>query len=128
MERSEMQALKSFPGRVDASGSVALASLGGSGMRPHARTHYRAAKCYTWMVDVREVMTMAISDDSKRITVTLSKKLLAQIDDVCERTGMSRRAWIEYTLGMAMLAYGDLISGVTEGLSQGIPEPVEAEG
>lgn len=60
-------------------------------------------KCaLTWFEGVREV---AISETKTRVQMTLPIKLMQRIDEVCDKACVSRSAWIEYTLGMAVDSY-----------------------
>lgn len=40
-----------------------------------------------------------------RVQVTLQTALVAEMDALCEQSHMSRSAWIEYTLAMALNTY-----------------------
>lgn len=63
---------------------------------------------------------MATGRGRARLQITLDQGLLDEIDLVCEKAHMSRSSWIEYTLSMAIQAYGDLIEGLSGAMSQGI--------
>lgn len=41
---------------------------------------------------------MAIPEDKARVAITLGKPLLARLDAYCERTGMTRSAYVTYAL------------------------------
>ena len=61
---------------------------------------------------------MAVASERKRVQVTLSKKVLKEIDRLCEESGMSRGAWIEYTLTMGIHSYDKLISGLSKAMAE----------
>lgn len=61
---------------------------------------------------------MAVSAGRKRVQVTLSRKVLAEIDRLCAESGMSRSAWIEYTLTMGIHSYDRLISGLSQAMAE----------
>ena len=61
----------------------------------------------------------------RRLQFTISEELDDEITEVCKKAHMSRSAWIEYTLAMAIHSYGDLISGMRDAMAQGIVEGVE---
>ena len=61
---------------------------------------------------------MAVAENRKRVQVTLSKKVLDEIDRLCEESGMSRSAWIEYTLTMGIHSYGELIAGLSKAMAK----------
>jgi metal-responsive CopG/Arc/MetJ family transcriptional regulator len=61
---------------------------------------------------------MAVASERKRVQVTLSKKVLEEIDKLCAESGMSRSAWIEYTLTMGIHSYDKLISGLSQAMAQ----------
>lgn len=61
---------------------------------------------------------MAVSSGRKRVQVTLSRKVLAEIDRLCAESGMSRSAWIEYTLTMGIHSYDRLISGLSQAMAE----------
>lgn len=44
-----------------------------------------------------------------RVQVTLQKGLVDEMDALCEQSHMSRSAWIEYTLAMALNTYRTLL-------------------
>lgn len=68
---------------------------------------------------------MAIGEGRKRMQITLDKDLVDEIDAVCGKAHMSRSAWIEYTLGMAIQSYKDLLSRMSDAMASGIVEGVE---
>lgn len=53
---------------------------------------------------------------TSRLQVTIPTELLENIDELCRLSGMSRSAWVEYTLGSAVMSYKDLIAGTTAAL------------
>lgn len=59
---------------------------------------------------------MANASDRTRVQVTLDTGLVNDINDLCERAHMSRSAWIEYTLAMAVNTYRELLDSVGTGL------------
>lgn len=61
----------------------------------------------------------------KRLQITISEELDREITEVCKKAHMSRSAWIEYTLAMAIRGYSDLIGGLRDAMAQGIGEGVE---
>ena len=61
---------------------------------------------------------MAVASERKRVQVTLSKKVLEEIDKLCAESGMSRSAWIEYTLTMGIHSYDKLISGLSQAMAE----------
>lgn len=61
---------------------------------------------------------MAVSSERKRVQVTLSRKVLADIDRLCAESGMSRSSWIEYTLTMGIHSYDRLISGLSHAMAE----------
>ena len=61
----------------------------------------------------------------KRLQTTISEELDREITEVCKKAHMSRSAWVEYTLAMAIHSYSDLISGMRDAMAQGIVEGVE---
>ena len=61
---------------------------------------------------------MAVAENRKRVQVTLSRKVLDEIDRLCEESGMSRSAWIEYTLTMGIHSYDKLISGLSQAMAE----------
>lgn len=72
-----------------------------------------------------ECAQMAIGEGRKRMQITLDEDLVNEIDAVCKKAHMSRSAWIEYTLGMAINSYRDLIDSMRDAMAQGIGEGVE---
>lgn len=44
-------------------------------------------------------------EDKTRIQITIPTLLANKIDELCTRTGMTRSAWIIYTLGMGIDSY-----------------------
>ena len=62
-----------------------------------------------------------------RLQITLDKGLLEEISTVCEKAHMSRSAWIEYTLGMSINAYRELLDGISAGMAVGVGEGVKIE-
>lgn len=61
----------------------------------------------------------------KRLQITISEELDKEITEVCKKAHMSRSAWVEYTLAMAIRSYGDLIGNLRDAMAQGIVEGVE---
>lgn len=61
----------------------------------------------------------------KRLQVTISEELDKEITEVCKKAHMSRSAWVEYTLAMAIRSYSDLIGNLRDAMAQGIVEGVE---
>lgn len=59
---------------------------------------------------------MAISDNKSRVMVTFNNELLGKLDDYCERIGISRSAFISYTVATALETQSQLVAGVTSGL------------
>lgn len=43
-----------------------------------------------------------LAKGKKRIQITLSEKLLGRLDEYCERTGISRSAYISYVVGSSI--------------------------
>lgn len=68
---------------------------------------------------------MAIGEGRKRMQITLDEDLVNEIDAVCKKVHMSRSAWIEYTLGMAINSYRDLIDSMRDAMAQGLVKGVE---
>lgn len=68
---------------------------------------------------------MAIAAGRKRMQITLDEGLVDEIDEVCKKAHMSRSSWIEYTLGMAINSYRDLIDSMRDAMAQGLVEGVE---
>ena len=61
----------------------------------------------------------------KRLQITISEELDKEITEVCKKAHMSRSAWVEYTLAMAIRSYGDLIGNLRDAMARGIVEGVE---
>ena len=57
--------------------------------------------------------------------IVLNAELMDEIDRVCELAHMSRSAWIEYTLGMAINSYRELLERMSDAVASGIVEGVE---
>lgn len=74
---------------------------------------------------MEEFGNMAIGANRQRVQLTLDKELMEEIEMVCKKAHMSRSAWIEYTLGMAINSYRDLIDSMRDAMAQGIVEGVE---
>lgn len=53
-----------------------------------------------------------------RLQVTIPADLMKNIDALCKVSGMSRSAWVECTLGSAVMSYKDLIAGASAALVQ----------
>lgn len=68
---------------------------------------------------------MAAGKGRKRLQLTISEDLDNEITAVCKRAHMSKGAWVEYTLAMAIRSYGDLIDGMRDAMSKGMVEGVE---
>lgn len=66
----------------------------------------------------REGVQVAVAENRKRVQVTLSRKVLDEIDKVCEESGMSRSTWIEYTLTMGIHSYDKLISSLSQAMAE----------
>lgn len=54
--------------------------------------------------------------DTTRIQISLQTGLVKKIDAMCERANMSRSAWIEYTLALAVDSYDQMVSSLTSQL------------
>lgn len=61
---------------------------------------------------------MAVASDRKRVQVTLSRKVLDDIDKLCRESGMSRSAWIEYTLTMGVHSYERILDGLSQAMAR----------
>lgn len=61
---------------------------------------------------------MATGEGRRRIQITLSEKVLDEIDRLCEESGMARGTWIEYTLTMGIHSYGQLIDGLSHAMAK----------
>lgn len=58
-----------------------------------------------------------ISDEKTRVQITIPKSLVEKIDELCARTGMTRSAWIIYTLGMGIDSYERLTAAAGQALA-----------
>lgn len=47
--------------------------------------------------------------DTTRVQVSLQTGLVEKIDELCARAHMSRSAWIEYTLALAIDSYQQMV-------------------
>lgn len=71
---------------------------------------------------------MATAPHRKRVQVTLSRKVLDEIDRLCSESGMDRSAWIEYTLTMGIHSYDRLIGGLSRAMAMaGADAPEDTE-
>ena len=55
---------------------------------------------------------MAIADNKARITITLGRGVLERLDAYCERSGMSRSAYISYCVAYQLDAQNQITDGV----------------
>ena len=55
---------------------------------------------------------------TSRLQVTIPTELLENVDELCRVSGMSRSAWVEYTLGSAVMSYKHLIAGTSAALAE----------
>jgi len=61
----------------------------------------------------------------KRLQLTISEDLDAEITQVCKAAHMSKSAWIEYTLAMAIRSYSDLLASMSKAMATGVGEGLE---
>lgn len=48
---------------------------------------------------------MAVSVEKERILLTLDKRIINELDSLCNVMGLSRSAFIQYQVGNALLSY-----------------------
>lgn len=48
---------------------------------------------------------MAIGAEKERILLTLDKRIINELDNLCDVMGLSRSAFIQYHVGNALLSY-----------------------
>lgn len=68
---------------------------------------------------------MALGKGRRRLQIVLDAELMDDIEVVCAQAHMTRSAWIEYTLAMAIQSYKDLLSRMSDAMASGIVEGVK---
>lgn len=48
---------------------------------------------------------MAVGAEKERILLTLDKRIINELDNLCDVMGLSRSAFIQYQVGNALLSY-----------------------
>lgn len=71
---------------------------------------------------------MAIPEDKMRVGITLSKALVARLDAYCERTGMTRSAFISYALSHQLDTEAQAMSYVQSAIGELFQQLAQKEG
>lgn len=75
------------------------------------------AKWYT-CARIREEEILSTAEGKKRIQVTFSEALIERLDAYCERTGMSRSAYITYAVASTLDSYEALQHTTVKALAE----------
>lgn len=68
---------------------------------------------------------MAVAEDKTRVMVTLGNDVLERLEAYCKRLGISKSAYISYTVATALDTQEQLVSGVTAGMVGAISNKME---
>lgn len=60
---------------------------------------------------------MAKEERTQRVQFTLPTSLVEKIDGLCERSGMTRTAFVNYTLAMAIDSYESTVKAAGQALT-----------
>lgn len=61
---------------------------------------------------------MAVKNGKTRVQITLSENLAEKLEELCERTGMTKSSFVSYTVAMALDSY----DGMLEKMAQAVVE------
>ena len=65
---------------------------------------------------------MAISENKTRIQITLGNDVLAMLDDYCEKTGMSRSAYIAFVISQQLYNTNRVFDITEKAIQEGLAE------
>jgi metal-responsive CopG/Arc/MetJ family transcriptional regulator len=61
---------------------------------------------------------MAVKKGKTRVQITLNDEVVKKLDELCDRTGMTKSSFVSYTVAMALDSY----NGMLEKMAQAVAE------
>lgn len=61
---------------------------------------------------------MAVKNGKTRVQITLSDGLAKKLDELCERTGMTKSSFVSYTVAMALDTYDGMLEKMAKAASE----------
>lgn len=65
---------------------------------------------------------MAVSRNKTRVQITLTDEVATRLNELCERTGMTKSSFINYTVAMALDSYNGVLEKMARAFVEGDKE------
>ena len=60
---------------------------------------------------------MAVKTGKTRVQITLSEDLAQRLEELCDRTGMTKSSFVSYTVAMALDSYNGMLEKMAKAVS-----------
>ena len=61
---------------------------------------------------------MAVKKGKTRVQITLSDNLAEKLEELCERTGMTKSSFVSYTVAMALDSYDGMLEKMAQAVAR----------